>query len=79
MVLKLGHSGNPIKMSLHFRNVVLEKDGDQLDPSCEKQKVLQNDREERNALHTMKRRTANWIGHIFRRNCLLKHVTEATI
>jgi hypothetical protein len=40
MVLKLGHSGNPIKMPLHFRNVVLEKDGDQLDASCEKQKVL---------------------------------------
>ena len=27
----------------------------------------------------MKRRKANWIGHILRRNCLLKHVTEGNI
>jgi hypothetical protein len=32
--------------------------------------------EERNILHTVKRRKANWIGHILRRNCLLKHVIE---
>jgi len=25
---------------------------------------------------TIKRRKANWIGHILRRNCLLKHVNE---
>jgi hypothetical protein len=24
-------------------------------------------------LHTIKRRTANWIGHMLCRNCLLKH------
>jgi hypothetical protein len=33
----------------------------------------------RNILHTMKRRKANWIGHILRRNCLLKHVIEGKI
>jgi hypothetical protein len=27
-------------------------------------------------LDTIKRRKANWIGHILRRNCLLKHVIE---
>ena len=27
----------------------------------------------------MKRRKANWIGHILRRNCLLKHVVEGKI
>jgi hypothetical protein len=36
MVFKLGHYGKPIKIPLQFRNVVLAKDGDQLDPSCEK-------------------------------------------
>jgi len=36
---------------------------------CEKR-----DKKERNFLHT--RRKANWTGHILRRNCLLKHVTE---
>jgi hypothetical protein len=27
----------------------------------------------------IKRRKANWIGHILRRNCLLKHVTKGKI
>jgi hypothetical protein len=38
--------------------------------------VLQRVMEERNILHTIKRRKANSIGHILRRNCLLKHVIE---
>jgi hypothetical protein len=55
---------------------VLEKDGeDQLDRSCETWRV----NEERNILHTMKRRTANCVGHILRRNWLLKHVIEGKI
>jgi hypothetical protein len=32
-----------------------------------------------NIVHTIKRRKANWIGHILRRNCLLKHVTEGKL
>jgi hypothetical protein len=28
----------------------------------------------RNILHTIRRRTANWIGHILLRNCHLKRV-----
>jgi len=35
--------------------------------------------EEWNILHTVKRRKANWIGHILRRNCLLKQVIEGKI
>ena len=31
---------------------------------------------ERNILGTINRRKANFIGHFFRRNCLLKHVIE---
>jgi hypothetical protein len=38
--------------------------------------VLQRDKEERNILHIIKRRKANWIGHILHRNYLLKHVAE---
>ena len=30
-------------------------------------------------LHAMKRRKANWIGHVLRRNCLLRHVIEGQI
>jgi len=33
---------------------------------------------ERNILHTMKRRKANWIGHNLRRNCLQKLIIEGT-
>jgi hypothetical protein len=34
---------------------------------------------ERNIVHTIKRRKANWIGDILRRNCVLKHVIEGNI
>ena len=40
------------------------------------EEVLHRVKEERNILHTIKRRKANWIGHILRRNCLLKHNGE---
>ena len=40
------------------------------------EEVLHRVKEERNILHTIKRRKANWIGHILCRNCLLKHTTE---
>jgi hypothetical protein len=36
-------------------------------------------KEERNALHNIKRRKANWTGHILRKNCLLEHVIEGEI
>jgi hypothetical protein len=41
--------------------------------------VLHRVKEERNIVHTIKRRKANWIGHILRRNCLLKHVIEGKL
>jgi hypothetical protein len=41
--------------------------------------VFHRVQEERNILHTMRRRKANWIGHILRRNCLLKHIIEGKI
>jgi hypothetical protein len=41
--------------------------------------VLHRVKEERNILHTIKRRKVNWIGHILRRNCLLKHVIEGKL
>jgi hypothetical protein len=43
------------------------------------EKVLHRVKEERNNLHTIKRRKANWIGHILHRNCLLKHVIEGKL
>jgi hypothetical protein len=41
--------------------------------------VLHRVKEERNILLIIKRRKANWIGHILRRNCLLKHVIKGKI
>jgi hypothetical protein len=38
--------------------------------------VLQKVKEERNILHTIKRRKTKWIGHILCRKCPLKHVIE---
>ena len=35
--------------------------------------------EQRNILHEIRKRKANWIGHILRRNCLLKQVMEGKI
>jgi hypothetical protein len=43
------------------------------------EEVLHRVKEERNIVRTIKRRKANWMGHIFRRNCLLKNVTEGKI
>jgi hypothetical protein len=43
------------------------------------EEVLHRVKEERNVLQTIKRRKANWIGHILRRNCFLKHVIEGKI
>ena len=33
-------------------------------------------KEQRNILHEIRKRKANWIGHILRRNCLLQRVIE---
>jgi hypothetical protein len=43
------------------------------------EEVLHRVKEERNILHTIKIRKANWIGHVLHRNCLLKHVIEGEI
>ena len=43
------------------------------------EEVLLRFNEQRNILHEIRKRKANWIGHILRRNCLLKHVIEGKI
>jgi len=35
--------------------------------------------EQRNIQHEIRKRKANWIGHILRRNCLLKQVIKGKI
>jgi len=41
--------------------------------------VLFRVKEQRNILHEIRKRKANWIGHILRRNCLLQRITEGKI
>ena len=41
--------------------------------------VLLRVKEQRNILHEIRKRKANWIGHILRRNCLLHRVIEGKI
>jgi replicative superfamily II helicase len=43
------------------------------------EEILHRVKEERNILHTIKIRKANWIGHILRRYCHLKHVIKGKI
>jgi hypothetical protein len=43
------------------------------------EEVLLKFNEHRNILHEIRKRKANWIGHILRRNCLLKQVIKGKI
>jgi len=43
------------------------------------EEALQGVKKERNIVRTIKRKKANWIGHILRRNCLQNHVTDGKI
>jgi hypothetical protein len=40
------------------------------------EEVLLRVNEQRNILHEIRKRKANWIGHILGRNCLLQQVIE---
>ena len=43
------------------------------------EEVLLTVNEQRNILHEIRKWKANWIGHILRRKCLLRQVTEGKI
>ena len=43
------------------------------------EEVLLRVNKQRNILHEIRKRKANWIGHILRRNCLLEQVIEGKI
>jgi hypothetical protein len=47
--------------------------------SVRNEEVLHRVKEERNILHTTKRRKANWIGYFLRRKCLLGHIIKGMI
>ena len=43
------------------------------------EEVLLRVKEQRNILHEIRKRKANWIGHILSRNCLLQQIIEGKI
>ena len=43
------------------------------------EEVLLRVKKQRNILHEIRKRKANWVGHILRRNCLLQRVIEGKI
>jgi hypothetical protein len=43
------------------------------------EEVLHRVKEVRNIVHTVKRKKANWIGNMLRRNCLLKHAIKGKL
>ena len=43
------------------------------------EEVLLRVNEQRNILHEIRKRKANWVGHVLRRNCLLQQVIEGKI
>ena len=43
------------------------------------EEVLLRVNEQRNIVHEIRKRKANWIGHIPRRNCLIRQVIEGKI
>jgi len=76
-VLELGHFGKKnTNKPRKFLNVVMGKDGDQLDRSCEKLSITQSHGERNITYAKAIIRKVNFIGNILRRNCLLKHVFE---
>jgi len=50
-----------------------------LDRSREKLRSIQHGEEEKKIPKTIKGTTANRIGHIFRRSCMLKHIIKGMI
>ena len=71
MVLKLDTLKSRSEIPAEFSNVVLEKDGEIIwTDRVTNDEVLHRVKDDRYILHTIKRRKANWIGQILRRNCL---------
>jgi hypothetical protein len=80
MVLNVDTSERRSEIPGKFRNVVLEKDGEDYSwtDRVRNEEGLRRV-QERNVLQTVKGRWAKWIGHILRRNCPLKDVTEVNV
>ena len=59
--------------------VRVENGEDQFDQSFEKRRSITKSEGGKKYLTNNKKKKANWICHMLRRNCLLKHVVEGKI
>jgi hypothetical protein len=75
----LDASGSRSETPGKFLNVMLEKNGELSWTDHLNSEVLLRAKEQRNILHEISKRKANWIGHILRRNCLLQQVIEGKV
>jgi len=78
-VLKLGHIRKQSKLESFEMWCWRRKEKIGWTIHVKNEEVLHRVKEERNILHTIKRRRANWIGHILHRSCLLKHSIKGQI
>ena len=76
MVLKLGRSGQQIRNAW---KVLRRMEKISWTDHVRNEEVLLRVNEQRNILHEIRKRKANWIGHILLRNCLVKHIIEGKI
>jgi len=76
--MKLGRFGQ-IRNRWKARNVVRRMDKISWTDHVRSEEVLLRVKEQRNILHEISKRKANWIGHILCRNCLLQQDIEEKI
>ena len=76
MVLKLSHCGKKIRITRKVSNCVTGKKITKISwtDRVRNEEVFERVKKESNILYTIKK--AERIGHILRRNCLLKHAIE---
>ena len=80
MVLKLGRCGQQIRNTWKVLKCGAGEGWRRsVGPIVRNEEVLLRVNEQRNILREIRKRKANWIGHILRRNCLLKQVIEGRI
>ena len=77
-MLKLGHCGKLIRITLRVLKCAGKNREEQLDRWCENWSITQS-QGGKNILHAIKWKKVKWIGHIWGRNCLLEHVTEGKL
>ena len=78
MVLKLGRFGQQIRNNLGSLEMWCWRRMEKISWTghVRDEEVLLRVNEQRNILHEIRKRKANWIGHILRRNCLLKQLSK---